>query len=45
MLAVEKKQMSDIEDMLNYPEINKQLSTALPNGLYLYKVLYCLNSR
>ncbi len=35
-----KATYEDIQKMLEHPEKTKQLSTALPNGLYLYKVLY-----
>lgn len=35
-----KKTIGYVKDMLLYPDEEKQLSTVLPNGLYLYKVLY-----
>lgn len=35
-----KKDISCVKNMLLYPDEVKQLSTVLPNGLYLYKVLY-----
>lgn len=35
-----KATVFDIESMLNNPNTEKQLSTAVPNGLYLLRVLY-----
>lgn len=35
-----KVEIEEVKNMLEHPEKTKQLSTALPNGLYLYKVLY-----
>ncbi len=35
-----KVTVDEVKSMLDHPEQHKQLSTALPNGLYLYKVLY-----
>ena len=42
MLDVESKKttLEEIKEALNIPEINKQFTTALPQGLYLNKIYY-----
>ena len=35
-----RKSLEDVKTLLEHPEIDKQMSTAKANGLYLYKVVY-----
>ena len=35
-----KASLEDIKEALEHPEITKQFKTAIPNGLYLDKIIY-----
>lgn len=39
-VSKEKNSIEDIKEALEYPEIKKQFTTAIPNGLYLNKIKY-----
>ena len=35
-----KARLEDVKEALNHPEVKKQFKTAIPNGLYLNKIIY-----
>ena len=39
-VANSKANLDDIKNALEYPEIKRQFKTAIPNGLYLNKIIY-----